>query len=107
VVQANLLAMDATDVAGRVFNVACGQRVTLNRLICELGELVGREIVPVYGALRPGDVRHMLADLSLARRDIGYEPAVPLRDGLQRTLDHARLEQPTTEADDWVLAGEP
>jgi UDP-glucose 4-epimerase len=107
VVQANLLAMDAPDVAGGVFNVACGQRVTLNRLIRELGELVGREIVPVYWAPRSGDVRHMLADLSLARSAIGYEPVVPLRDGLQLTLDHARLEQPAGEASDWVLAGEP
>jgi UDP-glucose 4-epimerase len=99
--------MDAPDVAGSVFNVACGQRVTLNRLIRELGELVGREIVPVYRVPRPGDVRHMLADLSLARSDIGYEPAVSLRDGLQLTLDHAQLEQPAAEARDWVLAGEP
>jgi nucleoside-diphosphate-sugar epimerase len=107
VVHANLLAMAAPDVGGRVYNVACGERVTLNRLIRELGALLGQEIEPVYAPPRSGDVTHSLADLSRARRDLGYEPSVPLRDGLRRTIEHARLEQPAPEASDWVLAGEP
>jgi UDP-glucose 4-epimerase len=107
VVQANLLAMDAPGVEGGIYNVACGERVTLNRLIRELGKLLGQEIEPVYTAPRPGDVRHMLADLSLARHELRYDPTVPLRDGLRRTLMHVRLEQPTAEASDWALAGEP
>lgn len=107
VVEANLLAMDAPRVAGGLYNVACGERVTLNRLIRELGGLLGVEIEPVYAAPRSGDVRHMLADLSLARRELGYEPSVQLRDGLRRTLEHVRLEEPAAAASDWVLAGEP
>jgi UDP-glucose 4-epimerase len=102
VVQANLLAIDAPGVAGGLYNVACGERVTLNRLIRELGGLLGVDVEPVYAAPRPGDVRHMLADLSLARRQLGYEPSVLLRDGLGRTL-----EEPAAAASDWVLAGEP
>jgi hypothetical protein len=43
----------------------------------------------------------------LARRELGYEPSVQLRDGLRRTLEHARLEEPAAVASDWVLAGEP
>lgn len=107
VVHANLLAMAAPDVGGHVYNVACGERVTLNRLIGELGVLLGHEIEPVYAPPRPGDVTHSLADLSRARRELGYEPAVPLRDGLRRTIEQARLEQPAPEVSDWVLAGEP
>jgi UDP-glucose 4-epimerase len=107
VVQANLLAMDATDLIGRVYNVACGERVTVNRLIRQLGELLGQDVEPVYAAPRTGDIMHSVADLSLARHELAYEPAVPLHDGLRRTLEHARLGQPAVEASDWVLASEP
>jgi len=86
VVQANLLAMDAPGVAGKVYNVACGERVTLNRLVGELRDLLGSDVEPVYGSPRPGDIRHSLADLSLARRELGYEPEVTLRAGLERTV---------------------
>jgi UDP-N-acetylglucosamine/UDP-N-acetyl-alpha-D-glucosaminouronate 4-epimerase len=88
VVRANALAMDAPGIAGKVYNVACGERVTLNRLLWEMRDLLGVDIHPVYTAPRPGDVKHSVADLSLARRELGYEPAVPLRDGLERTLEH-------------------
>ena len=67
VVQANLLAMEVPEVAGEVYNVACGERVTLNRLVGELGDLLGSDVKPVYAAPRAGDIRHSLADLSRAR----------------------------------------
>ena len=104
VVLANMLAMDAPDVAGRVYNVACGERVTLNRLVLELRDLLGFDIDPVYAAPRPGDVRHSLADLSLARRELGYEPSVLVRDGLERTLQHV-FDEESTRAGHWI-AGE-
>jgi nucleoside-diphosphate-sugar epimerase len=93
VVAANLLAMEAPDVAGGVFNVACGERVTLNRLVAELQDLLGSEMQPVYAAPRPGDIRHSMADLTLARSQLGYEPIVRLREGLERTIDHIRMEE--------------
>ena len=96
--EANLLAMDARGVTGRVYNVACGQRVTVNRLIWELGALLGVEVRPTYAAPRAGDVMHSLADLSHARHELGYEPVVLLRDGLRRTIEHARLEKPAANA---------
>jgi nucleoside-diphosphate-sugar epimerase len=92
VVQANVLAMDAPGVAGGVYNVACGERVTLNRLVGELRDLLDSDVDAVYAAPRPGDVRHSLADLSRARRDLGYEPSVTLRDGLERTIEPFREE---------------
>jgi nucleoside-diphosphate-sugar epimerase len=90
VVSANVLASEAPDVAGRVYNVACGERVTLNQLYAELRELTGSQVEPVYGPARMGDVRHSLADISAARRDLGYEPTVSLRQGLECTVDHLR-----------------
>jgi UDP-glucose 4-epimerase len=88
VVHANMLAMDAPGVAGEVYNVACGERVTLNRLVGELRDLLGSDVEPVYAAPRPGDIKHSLADLSRARIELGYEPSVLLREGLQLTAQH-------------------
>jgi nucleoside-diphosphate-sugar epimerase len=91
VVEANLLAMDAPSaVAGGVYNVACGERVTLNRLVAELRELLDADVEPVYAAPRAGDIRHSLADLSRARAELGYEPSVLLREGLERTIEYFR-----------------
>jgi nucleoside-diphosphate-sugar epimerase len=87
VVHANVLAMDAADVSGRVFNVACGERVSVNRLVEELRVLLDADIEPVYEPARRGDVKHSLADLSSAREQLGYEPLVSLRDGLERTIE--------------------
>jgi nucleoside-diphosphate-sugar epimerase len=104
VVQANILAMEARGAGGRVFNIACGERVTLNRLVWELRDLIGLDFEPVYVASRPGDIRHSLADVSLARRELDYAPAVLLREGLERTIEHARAE--TAAGDSWVTEHE-
>jgi UDP-glucose 4-epimerase len=92
VVQANVLAIDAAGVDGHVYNVACGERVTLNELVAELRDLLKCDATPIYREPRPGDVRHSLADISAARRDLAYEPTVLLREGLNRTVDHFRSE---------------
>ena len=89
VVLGNMLAMDAPEVAGgRVYNIACGQRVTLNALIGELRDLLGSDVEPEYRPDRRADVRHSLADLSRARQELGFEPLVGLCEGLQRTIEH-------------------
>jgi nucleoside-diphosphate-sugar epimerase len=95
VVHANVLAMDAIDVGGKVYNVACGERVTVNRLVSEVRDLIGSDVEPVYAAPRAGEVEHSQADLSLARRELGYEPSVLLREGLERTIQHFREEEPS------------
>lgn len=93
-VSANLLAADAEGAVGEVFNVACGQRVSLNDIVDRLAKLMGKEIEPVNTDPRPGDVPHSLADISKAQRVLGYEPTVNFDDGLQRTfLDYERLGQ--------------
>ncbi|HEX5885248.1 MAG TPA: SDR family oxidoreductase [Pyrinomonadaceae bacterium] len=88
VVGANLSAASAPNAAGKVINVANGQRITLNQLLEELKQLTGRtEVTAEYREPRVGDVRHSLADISMARELLGYESRVDLRQGLQRTLD--------------------
>jgi nucleoside-diphosphate-sugar epimerase len=94
VVNANVLAMDAPAAAGGVYNIACGERVTLNDLVAELQSLLGTAIEPVYTKARVADVRHSLADISRAWVDLGYEPTVRLREGLERTIQHFQLEEP-------------
>jgi UDP-glucose 4-epimerase len=86
VVDATLLAMEAPGAAGQVFNVACGEQVTLSELADQLAELTGSELQPVYEPPRAGEVRHSVADVTLARRVLGYEPRVVLREGLARTV---------------------
>jgi len=90
VVQANLLAMDASNVSGMVFNVACGRKVSLNELVAELQELIGSDIETIYAPARAGEVLHSVASLERARTELGYEPEVGLRDGLTRTIEHYR-----------------
>ena len=88
VVAANLKAAEASGASGKVINVANGMRITLNQLLAELKDLTGKHDVEAeYLEPRVGDVRHSLADISLARELLGYESKVGLREGLQRTID--------------------
>jgi nucleoside-diphosphate-sugar epimerase len=86
VVEGNLLAMDADGVSGRVFNIAAGERLSLNELLGHLRKLIGKEIEARYEDARPGDVKHSQADVSLAERELGYRPRVSVDEGLRRTL---------------------
>jgi nucleoside-diphosphate-sugar epimerase len=88
VVEANLLAMKAPEVSGRTYNIACGDRISLNDLVASIGRTLGRTIEPEYAPPRPGDVRHSMADISLAREDLGYEVGVGFYEGLAQTIDH-------------------
>jgi len=90
VVEANLLAARAQGAAGAVCNVGCGQRRTLNELLQLLAELTGLPVEPHYGPDRTGDVRHSLADISLARRLIGYEPHTGFEEGIRRTIEYQK-----------------
>ena len=87
VVQANLAAADAPAAPGLAMNVAMGECHTLNELMDSLNELMGTDIEPVYGPPRPGDVPESLADITLAREVLGYEPTVDWITGLRRTIE--------------------
>ena len=90
VVHANLLAADAPGVAGRMFNAANGKSVDLLTLIAGLNRLLGTDIAPVHQPPRPGDVRDSLADITQARKCLGYEPQVNFEEGLRRSIDYYR-----------------
>jgi UDP-glucose 4-epimerase len=88
VVSANLLACaaPAEQVAGKAFNCATGERVTLNHTYSVLQKLIGFEKRPAYGPQRTGDIKHSLADISLAKQHLGYLPLVNFEQGLAQTV---------------------
>lgn len=88
VVDANMRAAESPDAVGKVMNVANGRQVTLNELLEIMKKVTGKSAVAArYEPVRVGDVRHSLADISLARSLLGYEPKVGLEEGLRLTLD--------------------
>ena len=87
VVEANLLACQAPDASGRVINIACGERITINDLIRALQQLLKVDTDPVYDQPRPGDVKHSVADITRARELLGYETVVAFEEGLRRTAE--------------------
>jgi nucleoside-diphosphate-sugar epimerase len=91
VVQANLRACEAPEEAcGRVFNIACGERVSLLDILEIVYKLAACRIAPRFEPSRPGDVRDSLADISLAKDLLGYEPRIGFPEGLSRTFDFFR-----------------
>ena len=99
VVAANLSAASAKAASGRVINVANGQRITLNELLAELKDLTGkRDVTAEFREARVGDVKHSLADITLARELLNYESKVGLREGLQRTIDWWKSSRFSTSA---------
>lgn len=88
-VQANIRAMFSTvpGATGRVYNIAFGQRSTVNQLFNGIAKAVGTDIRPTYRAPRQGDIQDSLADISQARAFLGYDPQVSIEDGLRRTLE--------------------
>ena len=88
VVQANLLAAEALDVSGKVYNIACGTRTTLLELVEKINDLLGTEIQPTHDAARAGDVRHSLADITRAGAELGYSPTVDVEHGLRSCLEY-------------------
>ena len=86
VVQANLKACAAGPAAhGEAFNIACGERISLNQLVSILAGFAGRAVTPTYAPHRPGDIKHSLAGIGKAEKLLGYRPDVSVRDGLERT----------------------
>lgn len=88
VVHGNLLAAERPNIGGRVINVADGRQTSLLQLLDYLGELLGTKPNIDFQPARIGDVRESLADISLARNLLGYEPKVGLEEGLKRTIEY-------------------
>jgi nucleoside-diphosphate-sugar epimerase len=93
VVEANMLALEAAAASGQVLNVACGDRVTLNDLLRELGQIMGYPIEPEYRPARKGDVSHSHADITRASEVLGYRPVVAFSRGLELAVEHLAQER--------------
>ncbi len=88
VVQANVKGFFASkDAKNEVFNVACGERITINYLWESLRIAAGSDLKAIYGPERQGDVRDSLADISKAQKLLGYKPQFTVREGLKITWD--------------------
>jgi nucleoside-diphosphate-sugar epimerase len=85
IVDQTLRACEAPDASGLVFNGGTGARITLNQVLKLLEQIAGKTIKPKYDAPRNGDIRDSQADVTLARKILGYEPRVLFEEGLQRT----------------------
>ncbi len=87
-VQANLLSLFTTraEAINQVYNIACGERTSLNELFEALRKEAGGNLKSIYGSERTGDVKHSVADISKAKRLLGYLPAVTVEEGLKKTM---------------------
>ncbi len=92
-VQANLLACEAANVSGKVFNVGVGGRISLNEVLRELEKITGKKLDAKYDPPRDGDIRDSQADISQAREFLSYDPQVTFEEGLARTFEWYRATQ--------------
>ena len=88
-VQANILAMFTTnkEAVNQVYNIACGQQTSLLELFNGLKNQAATLLEPIHGPERRGDVKHSLADISKAKKYLGYNPAVTVQEGLTKTYN--------------------
>ena len=93
VVDGVLLACETPEIGGEMMNLAAGGRVSLNRLVRVLNDIIGTNIEPIYRPARAGDVRDSQADISHAASLLGYLPTVPFEEGLALTVDWCRHAQ--------------
>lgn len=102
-VQANLLACEAPNVSGKVFNIGVGGRFSLNQTVELLNKISGKQLDAKYEPPRDGDIRDSQADIKRAREFLGYDPQVSFEEGLRRTFewyqmtrDRAQAQEPMT-----------
>lgn len=86
-VQALMLAAQSPAAVGQILNIGTGMSTTVLDLVHHLNQLLGRQIQPIHGPARAGDVRHSQADITRARKDLGYAPSIAFPEGLRRTLE--------------------
>jgi UDP-N-acetylglucosamine 4-epimerase len=91
-VEANILALftaskgEGSDAVNQIYNVACGKQTTLNDMWAMISGIMGIKLKPEYGPERPGDIRHSLADISKARKNLGYSPSTDVFSGLKAMI---------------------
>jgi UDP-N-acetylglucosamine 4-epimerase len=88
-VNANILALftENPSALNQVYNIACGERTSLNELWSNICRVLGQDIEPIHGPERSGDIPHSLADVSKAKRLLNYHPAISVVHGLEKAAD--------------------
>jgi UDP-glucose 4-epimerase len=98
IVRGILLASASDDLVGQVVNIACGQEISIARIAQLILEILERpDLVPLYQADRPGDVRRHFADISLARARLGFQPEVDIEAGLRMYIDWFKTTYPNPQ----------
>lgn len=94
-------ALEGPDIAGEVFNIGSGRSISILELAQKTAQVVGSELMPrITGEYRKGDIRHCFADISRARRMLGFEPQIPLEEGLGLLAEWLSKQQPLDRADE-------
>lgn len=92
-VNANVLALftENTSALNQVYNIACGERTSLNELWENICKVLGKKIEPIHGPERSGDIPHSLADVNKAERLLNYDPAVSVLKGLEKAAEWYKI----------------
>jgi UDP-glucose 4-epimerase len=98
-VSANLLACQAPSsvATGRVFNIGTGKSHTLNQVYAAIAGQLGFSGKPIYGPPREGDIKHSLANIDRAVKELGYQPKLQFHDGLRKTVAWYLAEREKTQ----------
>ncbi len=87
IVDGTLRAMTKNNIDGEIFNIASGERITINKLYTLLGELVDRKITPIHEKEKKGEARHTHANINKARKHLGYKPRYNIKQGLKKFIE--------------------
>ena len=90
VVQANIKSATTPGIKCEVFNIACGKAYSVLDIVKYVNKILGKSILPAFGPIRAGDTKHTLADISKARKLIGFKPEIGFEEGLKRTIEYFR-----------------
>jgi len=94
-VEANVLGMITTNVEafGEAFNIGCGDQYSLNELVQLINFGLNKNILPIYGSLRAGDIQHSNADITKANNILDYEPKIKFNEGITKTLEYFNVKK--------------
>ncbi|MFH1221773.1 MAG: SDR family oxidoreductase [Candidatus Micrarchaeota archaeon] len=87
VVAANLLVMESKKINSGIYNIATGHEISLNDLVGTINEILDTKLEPIYEPERPDDIRRSVADISKAKKDLGFKPKYKFKEGLKKTID--------------------
>jgi len=92
VVTANIKAATAPGIKCEVLNIACGRAYSVLDIVKYINKILGKDIKPNFGPIRPGDARHTLADISKAKKLIGFKPEIGFEEGLKRSVEYFKAQ---------------